>query len=108
MEGVGFAIAAAVGFAFFNIWQLGVKDSRIHPFLTLFLNLTGGTVVLVLAMLLTGRYLARDLGVGRECGISPPPVSSPRSPVRQRSYHPFPALGPLVPLASCSRTIFSR
>ncbi len=60
MEGVGFAIAAAVGFAFFNVLtQLGVKDSRIHPFTALFLNLTGGTVVLVLAVLLTG-------GISRE------------------------------------------
>ncbi|SEM11212.1 Uncharacterized membrane protein [Syntrophus gentianae] len=51
MEAIGFAVLAALGFAWTNILtQLGMKDSRISSFTALFINLVGGTIVLLLSV----------------------------------------------------------
>ncbi len=55
MAAIGFAVMAALGFAWTNVLtQLGMKGARISPFTALFLNLAGGTVALVVAVLLLG------------------------------------------------------
>ncbi len=51
MDAIGFAVLAAMGFAWTNILtQLGMKDSRVSSFTALFINLVGGTIALLLSV----------------------------------------------------------
>lgn len=55
MTAIGFAVLAALGFAWTNILtQMGMKDSHISSFTALFINLVGGTIALLIAVPLLG------------------------------------------------------